>query len=53
MREQPPGNDWKVIYVSDPSSMTNYDSDPGRSRPLTTSHPTTPEELREVGHEET
>lgn len=45
MNAESRADDWKVIYVSDPSSMTNYDFDPGRARPLITSHPTTPDEL--------
>ncbi len=40
--------DWRLIYVSDPSSMTNYDFDPGHARPLITTQPTTVEELRQV-----
>jgi hypothetical protein len=42
------GTDWRLIYVSDPSSMTNYDFDPGHPRPLITTQPTTVEELRRV-----
>ena len=39
---------WRLIYVSDPSNMTNYDFDPGHPRPLITTHPTTVEELRQA-----
>ena len=48
-RTTPPDSEprlWELIYVSDPSSLTNYDFDPGDGRPLITSHPATPEELR-------
>ena len=49
--EEPMPNDgstrrWELIYVSDPSNVTNYDFDPGDGRPLITSHPATAEELR-------
>ena len=41
-----PPRDWELVYVSDPSNVCNYDFDPGDARPLITSHPATPEELR-------
>ena len=41
-----PPPDWELVYVSDPSNVCNYDFDPGDARPLITSHPATPEELR-------
>ena len=41
-----PPRDWELVYVSDPSNVANYDFDPGDARPLITSHPATPEELR-------
>lgn len=40
-----PPRDWELIYVSDPSNVTNYDFDPGDARPLITRHPAAPEEL--------
>ena len=48
MAQSGEGTDWRLIYVSDPSSMTNYDFDPGHARPLITTQPTTVEELRQV-----
>ena len=48
MAQSGEGTDWRLIYVSDPSSMTNYDFDPGHARPLITTQPTTVEELRRV-----
>ena len=41
-----PPRDWELVYVSDPSNVANYDFEPGDARPLITSHPATPEELR-------
>ena len=41
-----PPRDWELVYVSDPSNVCNYDFDPGDARPLITSHPAAPEELR-------
>lgn len=40
-----PPRDWELIYVSDPSNVTNYDFDPGDARPLITRHPAAPEVL--------
>ena len=43
-----PHDKWRLIYVSDPSGNANYDFDPGKARPLITSHPAKPEELRRI-----
>ena len=43
-----PHDQWRLIYVSDPSGNANYDFDPGMARPLITSHPAKPEELQRI-----